>query len=245
MTILEAAKNTISTMVGIIKGSSYITYNNGYPQYHYSKKQKAKNIQSLKQKEARIQQIQTFRLEDMFQYDDLPFLWDKDLLYANGVAYLPLTDDNKEVCLYYIRQIAKLIYDITKIVPGAQGCSISKRDIDFNLPVNMTSPVPPCTFLECAPYTAAGQKSKYPVILHFRSSLFEKLQNGFVLQTHPISGFIRILCDGQIGAAEVTFAKDRTKFSMSLYGLSLVVKRVDNIYGNLFKFEDIKNKEVI
>lgn len=238
--ILEHLHNFFVSIYGKLTGNSYITYIDGYPYYHFSKEQKAHHEEIDAKKEERKRQILSFTLDDMFQFDDIPFLWNKSLLYCNGYAYLPLTEENREVALYYIKQISKLVFDAKKIVPGIEYCSIGKNQIDFNYPIDMSYPVPPCTFLECTPYTPTGKKSKYPVTLHFRTSKIEVLSNNTRFQSYPVVGKIKILCDGQIGSASVFFSQNLTKFSISLYGLSLVIRRIDSEKGNLFRFEKFK-----
>lgn len=247
MSLSESVRNFFVTLCGRITGKAYTTHKNGYPTYHYSRSQQNKiraAQEKAEQKRKEIKrQVLTFTWEDMTQYDDLPFVWNKDLMYTDEMAFMPLVGENREVALdYYIRQVSKLIYDTAKLIPGAEHCFISKKDVSFDYPKNYSAV--PFTFLECRPFTPAGKKPKYPAIIHFRSVRDEML-NGSVFQHSPIAGTIRILCDGQIGAAQVQFAQPGLEynvitFSMSLYGLSLVVKRVDSTYGNLYKFEDIK-----
>ncbi len=245
MDLFELVNNVLSTIKGKVTGQGYITHNDGYPIYHASKDDILRREVAENKKRERQQQILTFKLEDMMQFDDLPFLWNKDILYANNIAYLPLTNENREVALYYIKQIADLIRDAKAYIPNIEHCTIRKKQIDFNYPNIMHYPQPPCSFLECLPYTPTGKKSKYPVVLHFRTSRVDVFSNGAAVQMHPVSGIIKILCDGQIGAASVTFVDEnyeRIKFSISLFGLSLVIRRVDSDYGNMYRFESIKNQ---
>ena len=221
-------------------GNGYLTYaEDGYPTYHFSKEQEEKYQNQQEEKEARKQQILTFKLEDMTQYEDLPFLWNKDLLYSynKDQAYMRLWQENQDIACMYVDQIAKLIYDATDYIPDIKHCIIDPAQIDFNYRKADHPYTMPYTYLECVPFTKAGKKPKYPAILHFGKGT--KMFDG-TGEMAQYMGTIKILQDGQIGAAEVVFTNDYRKFSISLYGLSLVIRRVDTMYENIFKFEDIK-----
>ena len=93
-----------------------------------------------------------------------------------------------------------------------------------------------CTRVECYPYTKTGKLSKYPVVLHFETFPQKHDYGGFSGEA-IICGEIKILRDGNIGSAWVNIWGNT--FKIGLYGLSLVLKRVDNPYGNLFNFSDM------
>ena len=107
------------------------------------------------------------------------------------------------------------------------------EEIDFMYSLPFHPNCMPNTYIECIPYTKTGKKSKYPVILHFASSLM--VDN---IQTHPYIGEIKIMQDGNIGNAIVTFSKNYTKFTFGLIGINLIIKRIDDIFGNIYKFEE-------
>lgn len=229
-----------NSVQGKITGKSYLTYaKDGYPTYHLSKEEELKYQEQQKQKELRKQQISTFTVEDMTQYEDLPFLWNKKLShsYDNDLAYMQLWHENREIARMYVGQIAKLICDSAEYIPDIKHCIIDPAQIDFNYRKADHPYVLPYTYLECIPFTKTGKKPKYPAILHFGKGT--KMSDGRT-EMAQYMGTIKILQDGQIGAAEVIFTNDYRKFSIALFGLTLVVRRVDTMCENLFKFEDIK-----
>lgn len=225
---------------GVLTGEDYLTYaKDGYPTYHFSKEQEERYRRQQEEKELRKQQISTFTVEDMYQYEDLPFLWNKNLLYSynKDQAYMQLWNENCEIARVYVEQIAELIYDASKYIPNINHCVIDPLELDFayrksNMPYSL-----PYTYLECVPFTKTGKRTKYPAILHFGKGTTMFDGTGEMSQ---YTGAIKILQDGQIGAAEVIFANDYRKFDISLYGLSLIVRRVDTMQENIFKFEDVK-----
>lgn len=232
--------SVFNTVRGTVTGKPYLTYaKEGYPIYHHSKEQEARYQQQQEEKALRRQQISTFTVEDMAQYEDLPFLWNDRLWnsYNNDQAYMELHNENCEIACMYVAQIAKLVCDAFTYIPDIQHCIIDPSEIDFKYRVLGNPHSMPYTYLECVPFTKTGKKPKYPAILHFGkgTTMFDGSA-----EMAQYMGVIKILQDGQIGAAEVVFTNDYRKFSISLYGLSLVVRRVDTMYENIFKFEDIK-----
>lgn len=236
--IFEKITNLFKIILHKITGCSYITHKEGYPTYHRSKAQIRKDNERAKAAAERAQQVLGFRLEDMYQYDTLPFDWNRDLFYSKDKAFLPLVGKNKEMCLWYISEIANLIEDTKSFVVGISHPKIKTADIDFEYPIPFYMGCAPNTYLECLPYTKTGKRSKYPVILHFSASEEGGTKNN-PWQFHPYIGEIKILCDGSIGAANVTFAKGHYKYAIRLYGTSLVVKRIDCECGNIYLFGDI------
>lgn len=234
---LEKVKNFLGFLSHKITGCSYITHENGYPTYHCSKEEIARQNARAESIENRKQQILRFQLEDMYQYGSLPFDWNKDLFYSRDKAFLPLTRQNKEVFLWYVNEISMLIEDVRNQVVGLHHPRILTKDIDFEYPIPFSAGDAPNSYLECIPYTQTGRTPKYPVVLHFRSSQASGTKD-YRWQFHPYIGEIKILCDGSIGAANVTFAENYYKYSIRLFGTSLVVRRIDSVEGNIYMFGD-------
>lgn len=208
----------------------------------------------------REKQIESFSISDMDQFVDIPFAWSQvmQLQHSQRKAWMQLNMNNQQVALDYIMQVNQLIVDSHAFVDGISSLSISPDDIDFWFPVPMKKDSINNTYIECTPYTPTGKISKYPATIHFASTRLVTLANGAQFQEYPITGIIKILRDGNIGLADVVFSDNNsplaryevrdpkfTRFRIGLFGLALVVKRIDNEKGNLFKFEDFKKKYMV
>lgn len=183
-----------------------------------------------KKEEARKKQCESFTVDDMQQFPDIPIAWSYvvELKHTNGIAWCQLNRNNQKLVLDYISKINCIIVDAQEYVKGIGNAHIDLENIDFDYPVSMLLDSMCNTRVECYPYTASGKLSKYPVIIQFATRL-----NMYGSRTR---GEIKILRDGNIGSATV-FADGNT-FKIGLYGVSLVLKRVDNPYGNIFKFSE-------
>ncbi len=205
----------------------------------------------------REKQIGSFTIDDMYQFVDIPFVWSHvmQLQHLQRKAWIQLNWNNQQVALDYIMQVNQLIVDAHSYVRGISKFHIIPADIDFDFPIPLKMDSINNTYVECVPYTPSGNVSKHPVIIHFSSSRLIALKNGARFQEHPITGEIKILRDGNIGMADVVFSENNnplsrykkenphfTRFRIGLFGLALVVKRIDNEDGNLFKFDDYKNE---
>ncbi len=210
-----------------------------YPVYQHTKEQEERYAEYKRKEEKRNAQIETFVKEDMLQFQDIPFLWNKDLWHSNNKAWMQLSWKDAESALDYIDQVSRIVSDTCKAIDFFMP-QIRMDEIDFDYPVPFFQNSLPNTYLECTPYTPTGKISKYPAVLHFASSRIERVGN-HKYQSRPYMGVIKIMVDGQIGSASVLFADHHTEFSLSLFGLSLVVKRIDSDMGCIFKFEDLKN----
>lgn len=197
-----------------------------------------------KEKDNRKQQCDAFTIEDMHQFSDIPFGWHwvMQLQHTNGIAWFMLNRNNQEIALSYIAKLNDLIIDAHEYVEGISDLQIDLGRIDFDYPEPMHQYSMANTRVECFPYTKTGKISKYPAILNFRISETEHLPDGYVFQHHPVSGEVKILKDGNIGSATVTFIRNlqRIKFTFGLYGLSLVIKRIGTDTGNIYRFDDEK-----
>lgn len=190
------------------------------------------------EKEKRKKQCDSFRIEDMYQFENILFEWHwvQSLFHTNGIAWFMLNMNNQYVAFKYINVLDKLIREFHEFMPELREFEIFMEEIDFNYPIPMHKNSIANTYVECVPYTKTGKKSKYPAILHFSSSE-TKNENGNIYQWHPYSGEIKILQDGNIGSAHISFSKNYTKFTFGLNGISLIIKRIDSIHGNIYKYE--------
>jgi hypothetical protein len=192
-----------------------------------------KRYEDRKQKEdARKQQCDTFTIDDMQQFSDIPIAWSYiiQLQHTDGVAWCQLNWNNKQIVLQYIAQINDIIVDAQSYVPGIGDSHIDLHSLDFDYPIPMYRNAMCNTRIECYPYTATGKLSKYPVVIQFAT----KFDNNGIRSI----GEVKILQDGNIGSATVCIYGNT--FKIGLHGTSLVLKRVDNPYmgGNLFKFSE-------
>ena len=187
------------------------------------------------EKQKRIEQCNSFKIQDMYQFVNIPFEWQyvSSLSHTNGKAWFMLNINNQYVAFNYIDILDKLIFEFRECNSNLKEFEIFMEEIDFMYSLPFHPNCMPNTYIECIPYTKTGKKSKYPVILHFASSLM--VDN---IQTHPYIGEIKIMQDGNIGNATVTFIKNYTKFTFGLHGINLIIKRIDDINGNIYKFED-------
>lgn len=188
------------------------------------------------QKQLRKEQCDTFKIDDMIQFQDIPFewWWVTELNHTNGIAWFLLNKNNQFIALCYIEQINNLIIDAHSYIQSLNNYEMCTEEIDFAYPIPMYKESLPNTYVECIPYTKTGKISKYPAILHFASSKLVTLDNGYKYQNHPFRGEIKIMQDGNIGMAKISFGY--TKVSIGLSGLSLIIKRIDTIDGNLYKY---------
>lgn len=191
------------------------------------------------EKTKRKKQCDSFSIKDMYQFSDIPFEWQwvMELSHTKGIAWFMLNMNNQYVALQYINQINELIIDARSYIDGIEEFEMCTEEIDFDYPIPMYKDSIANTYVECIPYTKTGKISKYPVILHFSSSELVTLDNGYKYQNHPYLGEIKIMQDGNIGMANISFGY--TKFSIRLFGLNLIIKRIDTIDGNLFKYENL------
>lgn len=218
------------------------------PVYHFTPEQEARYQEFKRKQKEREEQTTEFTIDDMHQFEDIPFNWDfvDQLYHSQGQAWASFNFNHKLIVNDYINQLNQLIVDAHSYIPGISNCYIDCDDLDYDFPIPMYLDSVPNTHLECTPYTASWKVSKYPVSIHFKTSINHEYENGYRCQSYPISGVIRILKDGSIGAADVTFAffqsvtASKIKFQIRLYGLSLIIRRVDTLEGNIFRFENIK-----
>ncbi len=184
--------------------------------------------------EIRKAQCDSFTIDDMQQFPDIPFLFSyvTELFHTNGVAWFQLNMNNQAVVLQYISAINDIIVDAHEYISETQNAHIDLEHIDFNYPAPMYEGCMCNTRVECYPYTPTGKISKYPAVIQFATDFNE--------QGVRTAGEIKILRDGNIGAATVRI--NSLTFKIGLHGLSLVLKRVDYMMmsGNvcLFKFSD-------
>ena len=185
-----------------------------------------------RKEDARKNQCDSFTVDDMQNFPDIPIAWSyiKNLHHTNGVAWCQLNWNNQQIVLQYISQINDIIVDAQSYVEGIGKSHIDLYSIDFDYPVPMYMNSMCNTRVECYPYTATGKLSKYPVVIQFAT----KLDSSGIRTV----GEIKILRDGNIGAASVSI--NGNVFKIGLHGTSLVLKRIDNPYmgGNLFKFSE-------
>lgn len=188
------------------------------------------------EKENRKKQCNSFKISDMIQFDEIPFEWNwvKELSHTNGVAWFMLNLNNQYIALQYINAVDKLIVDIHEVVPETNMFEIFANEIDFNYPIPLQKNSVPNTYVECVPYTKTGKISKYPVILHFSSSVLENCGD-YSYQSHPVMGEIKIMKDGNIGTAKVWFG--HTLFDFGLNGISLIIKKISNNGVVIYKYE--------
>lgn len=181
---------------------------------------------------ARRQQCDTFTVDDMQQFPDIPIAWSyvMQLQHTNGVAWCQLNWNNQQIVKEYISQVNDIIQDAQSYVDGIGDSHIDIDAINFDYPRPMYKNCMCCTRIECYPYTPTGKLSKYPVIIQFQTK-----PNSSGIST---SGEIKILRDGNIGAATASLYGNI--FKIGLHGTSLVLKRVDNPFkgGNLFYFSE-------
>lgn len=184
-----------------------------------------------KQKEKiRKQQCNTFSVDDMQQFPDIPIAWSHviELTHTDGIAWCQLNWNNQQIVLQYISQINDIIVDAQEYIPSIGDAHIDLDAIDYDYPVPMYLNAMCNTRIECYPYTPTGKLSKHPVVIKFATKIGSDGASSI--------GEIKILRDGNIGSATVGIRGNT--FSIGLHGISLVLKRVDNPYGNLFKFSD-------
>ena len=199
---------------------------------------RAKRDQLVAERKA---QCDSFTIKDMAQFSNIPFgwRWVDELKHTNGVAWFMLNMNNRQIAQSYIEQLSEMILDAHEYVEGISNLKIDLPQIDYDYPVPLRKDSMPNTRVECYPYTKSGKISKYPVILKFSTSEMEHPAYGEPFQMHPISGEIKILKDGHIGSAKVGFAYPyNALFTFGLYGLSLVIKRIDRNGETLFRFDN-------
>ena len=189
------------------------------------------------------------RIDDMYQFEDIPFEWHwvMELKHTRNTYWFILNMNNQYIALKYIDYLNKMIIESRSYIEGINGLEMCTEEIDFSYPTQMMLDSFTNTYVECTPYTKTGRISKYPVILHFSSSETICLDNGYEYQNRPYMGIVKIMQDGNIGIANITFSKDYTRFSFGLYGINLIIKRVDSINGNIYNYKDSidKNEKII
>lgn len=187
--------------------------------------------------EVRKKQCDSFKIDDMYQFEDIPFEWKwvRELNHTDGIAWFMLNTNNQYIALQYIDMIDKLITSAHEYIPSIRQFEFFAEEIDFDYPIPMHKNSVPITYVECVPYTKTGKLSKYPVILHFGSSENEKMGDR-IFQWHPYWGTIKIMQDGSIGMANITFSPNHTNISIGLYGSTLIIKRIDSDVGTLYKY---------
>ena len=188
---------------------------------------------------AKVQNENICSIEDMYQFRNIPFEWHwvETLNYTNEKAWFQLNKNNQYVALQYIDYINNMITDAKSYIGNIDNLEMCTEEIDFDYPIPMYIDSVTNTHIECTPYTKTGRFSKYPVTLHFASSNLVTLNNGYEYQEHPYMGYIKIMQDGNIGLANILFAKNHTNFSIGLNGISLVIKRVDTDKGNIYRYQ--------
>ncbi len=178
-----------------------------------------------------------FTIEDMQRFTCIPFEWSfiTELNHTDGVAWFMLNMNNQQVARFYISLLNEIILDAHDYIDGISNLWINIDDIDYGYPKVMHPKSMANTRVECCPYSKTGKVSKYPAVL--------------VSVTQTDNYFIRIeakiMVDGSIGAAEVSFAmKERCViFHFGLYGISLIIKKVE-LYQDgkkkiIFRYSDI------
>lgn len=189
-------------------------------------------IERRKTEDARMEQCNSFSIKDMEQFSDIPFSWHyiSKLRHTNGVSWFMLNLNNQKIALDYISKINDIIVDAHQYIDGIDDAYIDLNCMDFDYPVHMRKNSMCNTRVECYPYTSSGRISKYPAIIQFATKIDHSGSRTI--------GEIKILCDGNIGAASVLI--NGCTFKIGLHGVSLVLLRVDCPYmgGNLFNFSE-------
>ena len=196
----------------------------------------AKHEQQKVDEGKRKVQCDNFTIDDMYQFTGIPFGWHwvTELSHTDGVAWFMLNMNNQQIAIHYISQLNEIIIDSHEYVDQVQGIAIDLYNIDFGLPTPMYRNSVTNTRVECYPYTKTGKVSKYPVKLVFRNKPGSN---------EAVYGEVKILKDGNIGSAKVQFSYrtgDVIAFTFGLYGLSLVLKKVDMNYETIYRFEDVE-----
>lgn len=208
-------------------------------------RQSAEKEKKAKDWEERRGQVKSFSISDMYQFPDIPFGWHwvTKLEYTNDRAWFMLNKNNQQIALEYISQLAELIENAHGYVKGIKKCRIDLNAVSFGYRDRFVANDLPSTYVACEPFTRTGKISKYPAILYFSTIAYKELQTGEKVQIHPAIGQIKILRDGNIGSAHVTFSESGyIKFTFGLFGLSLVIKRIDSMEGKIFDFNDLKEE---
>lgn len=201
------------------------------------------NAEKARDWEERRLQIKSFSISDMYQFSDIPFGWHwvVELEHTNDRAWFMLNKNNQQIALGYISQLAELVENAHGYVEGIQKCGIDLNAVSFGYRNRFAANELPNTYVACEPFTRTGKISKYPAILYFSTTAYKELPSGERVQIHPAIGKIKILRDGNIGSAHVTFSESGyIKFTFGLFGLSLVIKRIDSMEGKVFDFNDLK-----
>mgnify|MGYP006912266748 CR=1 FL=1 len=221
----------------------------GHGIIHKSRRELALEYQYRKDKEAaeraeiaRKKQCDSFSVDDMRQFSDIPFGWHwvDALSHTDGKAWFMLNLNNQAIAIDYIRQLSTLVEDAHSYIESIDGIHIELCDVDFDYPKPCGYNSFPNTYVECTPYTPTGKISKNPAILHFATSKFVPDETQDLVQIHPAAGDIRILKDGNIGGAVVYFSGGY-KFQFRLYGLSLVLYQVNIDANVIFNFDKYKS----
>lgn len=179
-------------------------------------------------------------IDDMRQFTGIPFEWHwvQQLNFTNGVAWFMLNKNNQEVALRYISQLNNLILDSYAYVDGLDDTCINLNDVDFDYPKLLHMDSMTNTRVECYPYAKTGGTSKYPAILVFATSETRTHNGNPFCQVYPVSGEIKIMQDGNIGAASVHFDlwESGIAFDFGLCGASLAVKHIYKDSEKIYEF---------
>lgn len=201
--------------------------------------------QRHEKEELRRKQCDSFTIDDMQQFPDIPFGWSwvPDLFHTDGEAWFMLNMNNQQVAQDYISVLNDHIIDAHDYIDGIDNLYIDLTQIDYSYPFPMRWNSKANTRVVCTPYTPTGKISKYPASLHFATSVNRKEWDGSMSQFHPIMGIINLLKDGNIGSADVWFTEgtQQTLFLFRLFGLSLVIRKVYQGGKCIFNFEEFKN----
>lgn len=184
-----------------------------------------------RKEKARKAQCDTFTIEDMDQFHNIPFKWScvKQLMHTGGVAWFMLNLNNQQIVIDYLLDINDIVVDAQSYIPELEDAHIDVGNLDFDYlrPYRIGDMC--CTRVECYPYTPSGKISKYPAIIQYATKFVDGLRT---------VGNVKILRDGSIGSAVVGYKGNTIK--IGLFGRSLVLQRVDNPYlgGNIYKFTE-------
>lgn len=203
--------------------------------YIPSQEQKERWQKQKEEKELRKKQCDTFRIEDMYQFPEIPFEWQWviKLNHTDGIAWFMLNMNNQYIALSAINFINEILEDSKRYTDFNEELYICTENIDFGYPITFTLKSTTCTFVECTPYTKTGKISKYPAILHFKENPERHIYNDSACYVYRVHGEIYFMADGNIGKCDLVINDYWIK--IRLKGLNLVVQRIgkNTLNGNI------------
>lgn len=179
------------------------------------------------QKKARLEAILRSDMEQ-FHFENYKM---EEPFYDNNKCIMLISDENKKQIANDLKLLGTYVESSCKSLCIEDNLHINPSELKFDVSIHDKSNTTLYfTHFECNPYTKAGKKSKFPLILHYATPAYHEFD-----PPTNFFGDIYYLQDGTIGKARLIYWVHHVMYSfeLGLTGQTLEIKKVEkSINGN-------------